>query len=122
MALLLFLHGHPSRVKSACPIQSLPPEALDETSAVMCAKPGSWLLWGSDECHRRFPGALNLATYTNMTERVRIPLHFFGFLLLGSGLGCSNGRDSCQEGVSQRILPPANTDICAELPVPRNTA
>jgi outer membrane protein TolC len=42
--------------------------------------------------------------------------------LLGSTLGCSHGWDSCRECLTQRILPPVNTDVSEELTVPRKTA
>src|SRR5262249_26641217 len=42
--------------------------------------------------------------------------------LLASSLGCNHERYSYQEGLAQRILPPANLDLHEELPAPKKTA
>jgi outer membrane protein TolC len=40
-------------------------------------------------------------------------------VMLSSTLGCSQGRHCCQEGLTQRILPPLNFDNPEELPTPK---
>src|SRR5262249_54042374 len=65
---------------------------------------------------------LTLPTQTIITRRIRVGLQFLGFLLLASSLGCNHERYSYQEGLAQRILPPANLDLHEELPAPKKTA
>ena len=63
-----------------------------------------------------------MPTQTIITRRIRVGLQFLGFLLLASSLGCNHERYSYQEGLAQRILPPANLDLHEELPAPKKTA
>jgi outer membrane protein TolC len=65
---------------------------------------------------------LTLPIHTIMTKRLQVGLKLFGFLLLASPLGCSHERCSYQEGLAQRILPPANLDVREELPMPKKMA
>src|SRR5262249_7400691 len=64
---------------------------------------------------------LTLRTQAIITRRLRVGLQLLGFLLLASHLGCSHARNSCQEGLAQRILPPVNLDVHEELPTPKKT-
>jgi len=62
-----------------------------------------------------------LPTKPTTTGQFRVGLKLLGFLLLYSTLGCSQGRYSYQEGLTQRILPPLSIDIHEELPPPKKT-
>lgn len=63
-----------------------------------------------------------MGTDATTSKRLRGGLKLLGFLLLTASFGCCHERHSCQEGLSQRILPPANVDIHEELPPPEQTA
>jgi outer membrane protein TolC len=51
-----------------------------------------------------------------------VGLKLLGFVLLASPFGCSHERDGYQEGLAQRILPPASLDAREELPPPKKMA
>jgi outer membrane protein TolC len=70
---------------------------------------------------RGFHGELTLGTHTRAPGLVRSRLPFLGLLLLATALGCSHGRYSSDENLTQRILPPINSDIPEELPKPRES-
>src|SRR5262249_20731623 len=65
---------------------------------------------------------LTLPTKATITGRLRIGLKLLGSLVLISTIGCSHERCGCQEGLAQRILPPANLDSYEELPTPKKMA
>jgi outer membrane protein TolC len=74
------------------------------------------------EGNHRIPGDLTLATLTTTSGRVRIRLTLLGFLLLHSALGCSHEDYSCQDSLTQRILPPLTIDIPEKRSSPEKTA
>jgi outer membrane protein TolC len=51
-----------------------------------------------------------LTTKLGTAARLRAGLTLLGFLLLTSIFGCSHGQGCCQEGLSQRVLPPLDID------------
>jgi outer membrane protein TolC len=57
-----------------------------------------------------------------ITRPLRVRLQLLGFLLLASPLGCNHERYGYQEGLAQRILPPANLDLHDDLPAPKKSA
>jgi outer membrane protein len=61
-------------------------------------------------------------TYPITSRRLRAGSKLLGFLLLASSLGCSHEHCCYQEGLAQRILPPANLDLHDDLPAPKKTA
>ena len=64
-----------------------------------------------------------MSTNTTTIERLRVGLRLVGFLVLSSTWGCSWERSGCcQEGLTQRILPPPSSDIREEIPLPKGTA
>ena len=62
-----------------------------------------------------------MSIQTITTRRLRVGLRLLGLLLLASPLGCSHERCCNQEGLAERIVPPANFDIREELPPPKKT-
>jgi outer membrane protein len=60
-----------------------------------------------------------LPTKTTTSGQHRVGLKVLGFLLLSCTLGCGHERFSCQEGLTQRILPPPNIDFLEEIPMPK---
>jgi outer membrane protein TolC len=59
-----------------------------------------------------------LPTNTNSSGRLGVGVQLLGFLLI-STIGCSHEQHGCQEGLTQRILPPGNLEIHEELPTPK---
>src|SRR5262249_10396414 len=62
---------------------------------------------------------LSLPSQPTTTRRVRVGPKLFGSLLLSAMLGCGHERNGCVQGLSQRILPPPNTDSHEELFSPK---
>jgi outer membrane protein TolC len=63
-----------------------------------------------------------LAADVTNSKRLRGGRKLVGFLLLTLSFGCSHEHHTCQEALTQRILPPPNTDIHEELSPPEQTA
>src|SRR5262249_18363174 len=113
------------------PIQPLPPKSLEVTPWPSLATLGKMSDPGSQPrtclggCSEGKPDSLRivegltLPTKTNTTGRLGVGLRPLGLLLLISTIGCSHEPYNCQDGLTQRILPPPSIDIHEELPPPR---
>ncbi len=62
-----------------------------------------------------------MATIRTKFGQHRLGLKHLGFVVLSASLGCSQGRYSGDQGLTQRILPPLNADIRAETAAPKKT-
>src|SRR5438445_821485 len=60
--------------------------------------------------YERNPRGLSMPTRTAATDLLRVGRRLLWFVFLSATLGCSHERYRCQEGLTERILPPVNID------------
>jgi outer membrane protein TolC len=64
-----------------------------------------------DEGPAQLPEHLTLPINLTTTSRRQVKLRRLGFLLLTCTVGCNHGRYTCQEGLTERVVPPVNVEI-----------